>query len=165
MNGTRPARMPSGIASVGVMKPQAGVTTTRPATAPEQKPRTLGFLRTMYSSAAHVNEATAVASVVVVKALAATPSAATAEPALKPYQPTHSMPVPTMQRTRLCGGIGVFPKPRRGPMIKQRINADQPEDMCTTVPPAKSIALIEAVAFHTPFMNPVTPQTMCASGK
>src|SRR4051812_20820219 len=165
MNGTRPARMPSGIASVGVMKPQAGVTTTRPATAPEQKPRTLGFFRTMYSSAAHVNEATAVASVVVVKALAAMPSAATAEPALKPYQPTQSMPVPTMHKTRLCGGIGVLPKPSRGPSSLQRISADHPDDMCTTVPPAKSIALMDAPAFHTPFIQPVDPQTMCASGK
>src|SRR3954470_677177 len=115
MNGTRPARMPSGTESAGVMKPQAGVTTTRPATAPEQNPSTLGFFRMMYSSIAQVNEATAVASVVVVNALAAPPSAATAEPALKPYQPTQSMPVPTMQRTRLCGGIGVLPNPRRGP--------------------------------------------------
>src|SRR5205085_8122408 len=132
--------MPSGIAEAGVMKPQAGVTTTRPATAPEQNPRTLIFLRMISSRIAHVNEATAVASVVVVKALAETPSAATAEPALKPYQPTQSMPVPTMQRTMLCGGIGVLPKPRRGPMIRHKIRADQPEDMCTTVPPAKSIA-------------------------
>src|SRR3954466_6539532 len=143
------------------MKPQAGVTTTSPATAPEQKPSTLGFFRMMYSSIAQVKDATAVANVVVVKALAATPPAATAEPALNPYQPTHSMPVPTMQSTRLCGGIGVLPKPSRGPRIKQRINADQPEVMCTTVPPAKSIALMDALAFHTPFMNPSMPQIMC----
>jgi hypothetical protein len=141
------------------------VTTTRPATAPEQKPSTLALRRVRYSSAAHVNEATAVASVVVVNALAATPSAATAEPALKPYQPTQSMPVPIMQSTRLCGGIGVLPKPRRGPTIKQRMSADQPEDMCTTVPPAKSIALMEAPAFHTPFIRPLDPHTMWASGK
>ena len=37
--------------------------------------------------------------------------------------------------------------------------------MCTTVPPAKSIALIDAFAFQTPFIMPSTPQTMCASGK
>ena len=105
------------------------------------------------------------ASVVVMKALAATPSAATALPALKPYQPTQSMPVPTMQSTRLCGGIGSLPKPRRLPRIRQRTSADQPEDMCTTVPPAKSIALIVASAFQTPFIKPSTPQTMWASGK
>ena len=51
-----------------------------------------------------------------------------------------------MQSTIEWGGIGVLPKPRRGPMIKQRISADQPEVMCTTVPPAKSIALTAAVA-------------------
>src|SRR4051812_38627592 len=157
--------MPMMTEPVGVMKPQAGVTTTRPATAPEQKPRMEGLPRVNHSIIGQTKQATAVASVVVVKALAATPSAATAEPALKPYQPTQSMPVPTMQSTRLCGGIGVLPKPSRGPMIRQRISADQPEDMWTTVPPAKSIALIAAVAFQTPFIRPVAPQTMCASGK
>src|SRR3954471_7919157 len=140
--------MPMMTAPLAVTNPQAGVITTRPATAPEQKPSTLGFLRKIHSIIGQTKEATAVASVVVVNALAAIPSAATALPALKPYQPTQSMPVPTMQSTRLCGGIGVLPKPRRGPMIKQRISADQPEDMCTTVPPAKSIALIVAPAFH-----------------
>src|ERR1041385_5871862 len=147
------------------MKPQAGVTTTRPATAPEQKPSTLGFFRMRYSSIAHVNDATAVASVVVVNALAAITSAATAEPALKPYQPTHSMPVPTMHSTRLWGGIGVLPNPSRGPSSLQRISADQPDDMWTTVPPAKSIALIDALAFQTPFMKPSMHHTMWATGK
>src|SRR6058998_79294 len=90
-------------------KPQAGVMTTRPATAPEQKPRTLGLPRVTYSAIAQTNEATAVARVVVVKALAAMTSAATALPALKPYQPTQSMPVPTMHNTMLCGGIGSLP--------------------------------------------------------
>src|SRR5882672_6230180 len=110
-------------------KPQAGVITTRPATAPEQKPRTLGLPRVMYSAMAQVKEPTAVAIVVVMKALAATTSAATAEPALKPYHPTQSMPVPTMHSTMLCGGIGSFPKPTRLPRIRQRIKADQPDDM------------------------------------
>src|SRR5215212_6173658 len=112
-------------------KPQAGVITTRPATAPEQKPRMEGLPRVMYSTIAQAKDATAVAIVVVMKALAATPSAATAEPALKPYQPTQSIPVPTIQRTMLCGGIGSLPKPRRLPRIMQRISADQPDDICT----------------------------------
>src|SRR6185295_10454650 len=90
-NGTRPAAMPMMTAPVVFTKPQAGVITTRPATAPEQKPRMLGLPRKTYSAMAQTNEAMAVAIVVVVKALAATPSAATAEPALKPYQPTQSM--------------------------------------------------------------------------
>src|SRR5215831_4202082 len=148
-----------------VTNPHAGVMTTRPATAPEQKPSTLGLPFSSHSAIGQTNEATAVAKVVVVKAFAATTSAATALPALKPYQPTHNMPVPTMQRTRLCGGIGSFPNPMRLPRIKQRMSADQPEDIWTTVPPAKSIALIFAAAFQTPFIKPSTPQTMCASGK
>src|SRR4051812_4620380 len=109
--------------------PQAGVMTTRPATAPEQKPRMLGLPRTTYSAMAHAKDATAVAIVVVVKALAAIPSAATALPALNPYHPTQSIPVPTIQRTMLCGGIGSLPNPRRLPRMIQRIKADQPEDM------------------------------------
>ena len=49
--------------------------------------------------------------------------------------------------------------------MRQRTSADQPEDMWTTVPPAKSMALMLALAFQTPFISPSTPQTMCASGK
>src|SRR5436309_5068844 len=160
-----PAATPITSAPPPVTNPHAGVITTNPATAPEQKPSTLGFPRVIHSAIGHTNDATAVARVVVMKALAATPSAATALPALNPYQPTHNMPVPTMQRTMLCGCIGSLPNPRRLPRIKQRINADHPEDICTTVPPAKSIALIFASAFQTPFTNPSTPQTSCARGK
>src|SRR4051794_14703894 len=120
-NGTSPAAMPMMMAPVESTKPQAGVITTSPATAPEQNPSTLGLPRNMYSAIAQTNDATAVAMVVVRNAFAATPSAATAEPALKPYQPTHSIPVPTMQSTMLCGGIGSLPNPRRLPRIMQRI--------------------------------------------
>src|SRR4051812_21400186 len=95
-NGTTPARTPMRTAPVGETNPAPGVMTTRPATAPEQNPRTVGFPRVIHSSAGQTAQATAVASVVAVNALAAMPSAATALPALKPYQPTHSMPVPTM---------------------------------------------------------------------
>src|SRR5688572_29132375 len=49
--------------------------------------------------------------------------------------------------------------------MNARTRADQPEDMCTTVPPAKSMALIVALAFQTPFMKPSAPQTMWAKGK
>src|SRR5947209_4740611 len=90
-------------APLGMTKPAAGVMTTRPATAPEQKPSTVGLPRVTHSSSGQTEQATAVARVVVVKALAAIPSEATALPALKPYQPTHSMPVPTMVKVRLCG--------------------------------------------------------------
>src|SRR4051812_14937404 len=153
------------IAPTGVTKPAAGVITTKPPTAPEQKPSTVGLPRVIHSAAGHATQATAAAIVVVTKALAAIVSAATALPALKPYQPTHSMPVPIMVSTRLCGAKLSLPKPRRLPTIDASTIADHPEDMCTTVPPAKSMALIDALAFQTPFIMPSTPQTMCASGK
>src|SRR6266542_2992903 len=124
-----PAAMPINIAPDTVTNPQAGVITTRPATAPEQNPRMLGLPLTTHSVIAQANDPTAVAMVVVMKAFAATPSAATALPALKPYHPTHNIPVPTIQSTMLWGGIGSLPKPRRFPRIKQRINADHPEDI------------------------------------
>src|SRR6186713_1779223 len=152
-------------AEVAVTKPQAGVITTRPATMPEQKPSTEALPRRIHSSIAQVNPATAAASVVVVKALEAIASAPSAEPALKPYQPTQSMPVPTIQRTIECGGIGSLPKPWRLPRIKQRTKADQPEVIWTTVPPAKSIALMVAFGLSGPHMKPVVDQTMWANGK
>src|SRR6266853_5288273 len=139
--------------------------TTRPPTAPEQNPSTLGLPRSAYSSIAHVKDATAVARVVVMNAFAAMPSGASALPALKPYQPTQSNPVPTMQSTMLWGAITSFLNPRRWPRITQRTSDDQPDDICTTVPPAKSIAVIFAAGFQTPFIQPSIPQTMCAIGK
>ena len=105
------------------------VITTRPATAPEQNPSTLGLPRNIHSTIGHTNDATAVASVVVVKALAAMPSGATALPALNPYQPTHSIPVPMKESTMLCGAKFSRPKPLRLPRIMHRISADQPEVM------------------------------------
>src|SRR5438552_12509247 len=135
-----PPATPLNTAPPPVTKPQAGVITTSPATAPEQKPSTLGLPRVIHSAIGHTNEATAVASVVVVKALAAMASAPTALPALNPYQPTQSMPVPTMHNTMLCGGMGSLPNPIRLPRIMQRMSADQPDVMWTTVPPAKSMA-------------------------
>src|SRR5262245_39873420 len=110
-------------APVELTKPQAGVMTTRPATAPEQKPRTLGLPLNDASAIAQTKEPVAVASVVVMNALAAMPSAATALPALKPYHPTQSIPVPIMQSTRLCGGMGSLPKPDRLPRMRHRMSA------------------------------------------
>src|ERR1051326_6517418 len=125
--GTIPAAMPIIIAPVGLTYPQPGVITTKPATAPEQKPITVGLPRSAYSTIAQVNEATAVARVVVVNAFAAIPSGASALPALKPYQPTHSKPVPTMQSTMLCGAMISFLNPNRCPRRTHNTSADQPE--------------------------------------
>src|ERR1017187_5833587 len=165
MNGIEPARSPMITEPVASTKPVAGVITTRPATAPEQKPMTEACFLWMNSSAAQVKDPTAVARVVVMKALAATTSAPRAEPALNPYHPTHSIAVPTMQRTVLCGDMISLLKPILCPSMMHRTRADQPDDMWTTVPPAKSMELIRAAGFQTPFMSPSAPQTMWASGK
>src|ERR1700722_583170 len=119
--------MPINTEPPAVTKPQAGVITTRPATAPEQKPSTLGLPRTIHSIIGHTKDATAVASVVVMKAFAPTTSAATELPALKPYQPTQSMPEPIKQTPMRCGAMLSFPKPTRLPRMMHRTSADQPE--------------------------------------
>src|SRR6188768_2935547 len=147
------------IAPFAVTNPAAGVITTKPATMPEQNPRILGLPLINHSAIAHTKPAVAAARVVVVKACAAIPSAPSALPALKPYQPTQSIPVPTIQSAMLCGGIGCFGKPSRGLRIKQRINADQPDVICTAVPPAKSIALMVAFGLSGPHMKPSVAQT------
>src|SRR5688500_17674576 len=89
--------------------PAPGVITTKPATMPEQNPSTLGFPRAIHSTRAQTKPAVAAASVVVAKALDAIASAPSAEPALNPYQPTQSMPVPTIQSTMECGGMASLP--------------------------------------------------------
>src|SRR5438128_11346549 len=126
-NGTIPAATPIITAPVGATYPQAGVITTSPATAPEQNPSTLGVPRSAYSSIAHVNEATAVASVVVMNAFAAIASAARALPASNPYQPTQTKPVPTMHSTILCGAMISFLNPSLCPRRMHSTSADQPE--------------------------------------
>ena len=113
--------------------------------APEQKPRTLDFRHWMNSAMAHAAEPTAEERVVVTKALAAIESAPRALPALKPYQPTQSIDVPTMQSTMECGGIFSRPKPLRRPSIRQMTSDDHPLVVWTTRPPAKSMALMSAL--------------------
>src|SRR4051812_40759964 len=111
---------------------------TRPATAPEQAPSTVGLPVLIHSMPDQARAPAAAEKCVAANALAATPSAAEALPALKPNQPTHSMAAPNAVYVRLCGGMGSRPKPIRLPINKAQINADTPELICTTVPPAKS---------------------------
>src|SRR5215470_3449060 len=99
--------MPMISAPVGLTKPAAGVTATRPATAPEMMPSTLGFLCTIHSANIQASAAAAVATCVLIIAAPASAFAATAEPALKPNQPTHSSEAPMNDQVRLCGAIMV----------------------------------------------------------
>ena len=88
---TMPAATPMTSAGIGLTKPEAGVMQTRPATAPEHAPSTVGLPRVIHSMPAQASAPAAAAKCVAQKALAARPSAASALPALKPNQPTHSM--------------------------------------------------------------------------
>ncbi len=122
----------------GPTKPEAGVIATRPATAPEQMPMTVGLPRIIHSTIIQVNAAAAVAMCVTSMAMPACMPAVTAEPALKPNQPTHSSEAPMKVSTMLWPG----PVSLRLPSMMQHIRPATPELMCTTVPPAKSRTLI-----------------------
>ena len=73
------------------------------------------------------------------KTTAAVWLAPSAEPALKPNQPNHSSPAPSITSVRLCGRIGSLPNPTRRPMTRARARPEAPEQISTAVPPAKSI--------------------------
>src|SRR4051794_34289720 len=94
------------IAGNGFTKPDAGVIATRPATAPEIPPRTLGFPCTIHSARSQPRVAAAAPKWVATKALVARPEAPSALPALKPNQPTHRRHAPIKLRTILCGFMG-----------------------------------------------------------
>ena len=145
------------MAAIGVTKPEAGVIATRPATAPDAAPSIVGFPVLNHSATIQPSAASEAAVCVAMNALEASPFAPSADPALNPNQPTHSIAAPITAKGRLCGAIGTLPCPTRLPMIKTATSAEMPALMCTTVPPAKSSA---------PMLrrNPPTPQTQCASG-
>src|SRR5688500_9312674 len=126
--------------AMGVTNPAAGVTATSPATAPDAAPSTVGFPRDIHSVNIQPSAAAAVAVLVVVKAWPASPLAASALPALNPNQPNQRSPAPITVSGRLCGGIGWCPYPRRFPITMAAARAETPEEMWTTVPPAKSRA-------------------------
>src|SRR5579863_8923750 len=87
----------------GSTKPDAGVIVPKPATAPEIMPSTDGLPRTHHSSAIQVSAPIDAARCVAVMANTARELAASAEPPLKPNQPTHSNPVPITASDRSYG--------------------------------------------------------------
>src|SRR4029077_10231857 len=99
----RPATTPITSAPPGATKPEAGVIATKPTTAPETMPSTLGLPLLIHSADIHASAAAAVANWVTNMAMPARPLAATADPALKPNQPTQSSDPPITVSTRLCG--------------------------------------------------------------
>ena len=109
---------------------------TKPDTAPEAKPKADGLCPNKRSTKIHVNAPAAAATWVVTIAKPARASAAKAEPALKPNQPTHNIAAPIKVSAILCGGIASLPKPTRLPTITAAAKPATPALMCTTVPPA-----------------------------
>src|SRR6201994_3268478 len=89
-----PAAKPITIEPPGSRKPEAGVMATRPATAPEMAPSTDGLPLTIHSANIQPSVAAAVAICVTAIAMPARPFDATADPALKPNQPTHNSDAP-----------------------------------------------------------------------
>jgi len=100
---------PSTTEPIGPAKPDAGVTATRPATAPVTPPRSDGLPRTTCSTSSHERPAAAVATKVLMKATPVTPFDSRLEPALKPNQPTHSSEAPIMVMVSECGAITSLP--------------------------------------------------------
>src|SRR5690349_11588726 len=105
----QPARAPMTIEDSGPTYPEAGVMATRPATAPEAAPSTVGLPRDIHSVNIQPSAAAAAAVLVARKALAASAFASRALPALNPNQPNHSSAAPMTVIGRLCGCIGAWP--------------------------------------------------------
>mmetsp|Transcript_72142 Transcript_72142/g.227646 ORF Transcript_72142/g.227646 Transcript_72142/m.227646 type:complete len:232 (+) Transcript_72142:388-1083(+) len=122
-------------APMGPTKPEAGVMAARPAIDPVAMPSMEGLPVSTQSWIIQRNAAVAAEICVTTAAMAAAPPAAAAEPALKPYQPTQSMPVPVTVMGRLWGVISFS---LRGPTMMHARSAATPAVMCTTMPPAKS---------------------------
>src|SRR5215813_11047117 len=154
-----PAATPMQSDPIGPTKPEAGVMATRPATAPEQMPTTVGLPRVPHSTNIQVSPAMAVAICVTSMAMPACMPAVTAEPALQPNQPTHSSEAPMKVSTMLCGGAASLRLPRQ----MAAINPATPALMCTTVPPAKSRTLNQLSELPAD-MKPSEPHTQCAIG-
>src|SRR4051794_36241762 len=95
--------------ATGVTNPAAGVMATRPATTPEAAPRIVGLPVLPHSAKSQPRAAAAAAVLVLANARAASSFEATALPALKPNQPTHSKAAPITANGRLCGAIGSWP--------------------------------------------------------
>src|SRR5688572_3349407 len=147
---------PSSMAFIGLMKPAAGVTATRPTTIAVAQPTADGLPERIRSRTVQTTSVAAGANIVVTKARPAIGLAARALPALKPNHPNQSSPAPSSTVGTLCGSIGARPYPVRLPMTIAATSAATPALTWTTVPPAKSHAPISAS--HPP------PHTQCASG-
>ena len=96
-----PPAKPTSNPPAGPTEPEAGVIVARPATIPVIAPKPLGLPNLIHSITIQVNAPVAAEIWVTKSAMPAAPSAASAEPALKPNQPTHSIAAPVKLMVRL----------------------------------------------------------------
>src|SRR5207237_10713261 len=115
-----------------------------------------GFPCFHHELASHVRIAMDPAMSVFTKACAATPFAASAEPALNPNHPNHSRPVPSATNATLCGSSFSSDPKCRAPTTQTEASAANPALVCTTMPPAKSSP--------PHFARNPPPQIQCTSG-
>src|SRR5215475_8021504 len=97
------AAAPMIIAPTGPTDPAAGVIVARPATRPVTVPTRPGRPNFTHSMPIQTRAAADAERCVTSMAEPADAFAATADPALKPYQPSHSRPAPMATSTGLCG--------------------------------------------------------------
>src|SRR6266436_59357 len=90
-----PDTMPMITALVGETKPAAGVMVASPATEPVRSPRNLGLRLVSHSTKNQAAPANEAARSVLRNAVAVVESTRNSLPALNPYQPNHSSPVPS----------------------------------------------------------------------
>src|SRR6478672_10992440 len=135
-----PASRPTKNAAHVGMYPAAGVMQARPATAPVNAPTRLGFPSRHHEMVSQVHIAIDPAMSVLTNACAATPFAASADPALNPNHPNHSSPVPRATNATLCGTVFSPGANFRAPTTHTLASAANPALVWTTNPPAKSRA-------------------------
>src|SRR5262247_2678995 len=122
-----PATPPMIKAAIGLTNPAPGVMATKPATAPEIAPKTVGLPKRIHSTATQPKAAAAEAKCVATNALVAKLFAANALPPLKPTQPTQSKQAPMKLKVRLCGFIASCGNPTRLPTYNAQTSAEIPE--------------------------------------
>src|SRR5262249_23897551 len=103
-------------------------------------PSVVGWPSRIFSVISQPSMAAAVAVFVLVNAAAARLLAPSADPALKPNQPNHSIAAPSSTNRRLCGRLRSLGQPLRLPSTIASASPAAPALACTTVPPAKSSA-------------------------
>src|SRR3954466_10909525 len=91
------------MAFIGLTKPAAGVTATRPTTIAVAAPTAVGLPERMMSSTGHATRGPAAPSILVTKASPAIGLAANALPELNPNHPNQSRPAPSSTNGTLCG--------------------------------------------------------------